>query len=43
MLDVEVTLRAGTEEVVATLQMRPRLRYPLMSVLRARRAPARRH
>jgi dihydroneopterin aldolase len=42
MLDVEVTLGAGNEEVVATLKMRPRLRYPLMSVLRARRSPARR-
>lgn len=40
MLDVVVTLRAGDEEVVATLKMRPRLRYPLMSVLRARRDPA---
>lgn len=42
MLDVEVTLRAGSEEVVASLRMRSKLRYPLMSVVRARRTARRR-
>jgi dihydroneopterin aldolase len=38
MLDVTVRLRDGPEEVEARLAHRPDLRYPLMSVVRVRRA-----
>jgi dihydroneopterin aldolase len=41
MLDVRVRLRDGPEEVEARLAHRADLRYPLMSVTRARRSPAR--
>jgi len=39
MLDVVVRLRDGPEEVEGRLRHRPDLRYPLMSVVRAGRAP----
>ncbi len=38
MVDVTVRLRDGPEEVVARLVHRPDLRFPLMSVVRVRRA-----